>query len=473
MYIAASGAYRDGLYDIAIPQLESFLTGYPDSNKTGYVRLMLGESYFLLKKYAKALKHYLYLNGHQAVLKKDLSGKINRRIGECYFWQHDYRKAVSAYSLSLSQEKKPELKSKLSLRLAESYYLLKEYEKAFQYYRKLEDKGPYREQILSGLGGSAYMSGHTQESAKRYRKLLAEFPGTRHRETAVYRLGAYFFERKQYSKSLSWYEKALREFPGSGGYLTGLLQAGIAAYYLKDDLSAVKYLKEYIRKTSDSDGLDNYQFIVGMSYYRKKLYQESIAAFQRLLDRYPGSKYRGEARYNIGVCLLARKNSGQAITEFKKILSSDNPGKHKLEIARYLGRLLFDKKNYQGAITYYKIVMDGPDREKAAESWYWIAESRVRLKQVDRAITNFRLLCSRYSDQRLWADSARFRLGEIYYLQKNLLKAERWFHPIKHPRFYKKAQARLKVIRRALWQQAKKAKAAVKARKAKEKSISK
>ncbi|MCU0646195.1 MAG: tetratricopeptide repeat protein, partial [bacterium] len=54
-FVAASGAYQDGFYTLAIDQLTDFLAQYPNSNFAATASFLLGDSYFRLKKYARSI----------------------------------------------------------------------------------------------------------------------------------------------------------------------------------------------------------------------------------------------------------------------------------------------------------------------------------------------------------------------------------------------------------------------------------
>ena len=90
------GLYKDGMYDLALTQIEQFLKAYPDSPRRPEALYLKAECLYQTKKYWTAA-----LSFQQVVLGwpgTDYTARALMRLGDSKFMSGDYSRARELYS---------------------------------------------------------------------------------------------------------------------------------------------------------------------------------------------------------------------------------------------------------------------------------------------------------------------------------------------------------------------------------------
>ncbi len=92
-------AFEEKLYDIATENLETFMEKFPNSRRAGEAAVLLGESYFHLRKYDSALK--VYKNLSESRWRRKYGVEIIYWTGECCLKKGEYESARSQFTTIL------------------------------------------------------------------------------------------------------------------------------------------------------------------------------------------------------------------------------------------------------------------------------------------------------------------------------------------------------------------------------------
>ena len=92
-YKYAAGLYTEGMYDMAIRELERFIDAYPESDKLAYAQFLLAGSYFYKKNFDQSIKITTRLRREHPAT--DIMDKILFLQGRAHFQKKQYTQVVN------------------------------------------------------------------------------------------------------------------------------------------------------------------------------------------------------------------------------------------------------------------------------------------------------------------------------------------------------------------------------------------
>lgn len=134
----AKNLYFDQQYQKAITSFNSFLASYPETAKAKESQFYIGESYYRLREFDKALPIYADLGNDMTF---DMSSKAVARVAEIEFKKGNYERAIVTYHRleRLAMNKKEQYNAWSGL--MESFFLSAKYDSSDVYARIILEKG--------------------------------------------------------------------------------------------------------------------------------------------------------------------------------------------------------------------------------------------------------------------------------------------------------------------------------------------
>ncbi len=206
----AEALYRVGDYNNAINSYTKFLMTPGASTLAEYedAEYNLAYSYFKLDDFEGANSHFRkYVNAIQNNRTEKRADALNR-IGDYYFLNTDYVRAVQNYQQS---------------------YGMKLYDADYALYQIAFCQGLQRQQ---------------QNKIENLEKLLAEFPDSDFEDDALYELGRAYERLGENSKATQQYETLIQNYRQGNYYRKGLLQLGLISYNSGNFNKSLEYYKE-------------------------------------------------------------------------------------------------------------------------------------------------------------------------------------------------------------------------------------
>lgn len=164
---------------------------------------LLGEGYFLLKKYDRAL---LYLNNSLKMNPYEPSAYYYK--GLVYREKGDTARAISSFQTTIEQE--PNFFDAYNT-LAETLMKQGKWRTAQEYLETGLSRVPAEGIMNYNLGVVLQQTGHGDSSKQYYRKALAEEPQL---ADAAFNLATLFFQKRTYDSAAVYYDKAWKANPG-------------------------------------------------------------------------------------------------------------------------------------------------------------------------------------------------------------------------------------------------------------------
>jgi TolA-binding protein len=198
---SAKNAFFDQQYPTAVLTLNTFIKNYPESSRLQEARYYVGESYYRMKDYQKALPLYESLSRDQNF---NMGTRVIGRAAEIHFNQGNYQAAIDYYYRleRLATNKTEQYNAWAGL--MESFYLLSEYDSADIYAKIIVERGAVN---AGGQNKASLYLGKTALARGDFEAAQDEFLNTlntaqdAYGAEAKYLLAQIFYLRKEYKKS--------------------------------------------------------------------------------------------------------------------------------------------------------------------------------------------------------------------------------------------------------------------------------
>ena len=201
-------------------------------------------------------------------------------------------------------------------------------------------------------------------------------------------------------------------------------------------------------KFSGNPIVDDAQFYLAESHFECEEYLIAVAEYQKLVNDYPESPYVENAFYRIGVSFfnlsqrpeLDQEYTMKALRQFQNFIEAypnneyRNDADHKLFELRVklakkqlLGGNIYRKMGiFDSAVIYYNILLEKYyDTPQAEEALFYKGECLYKLKEYNKAITNFTAFVEKYPKSK-FTTKAKEKISEIQELlaEENISQSE-------------------------------------------------
>lgn len=330
----------------------------------------LGEGYFKLKEYAKAIEFYklvkqgkyqeyaLYSVGFaslelknyeqsisylKAVTEPDLLPQTEFLIAKAFYEKGDYEEAITR--LKKISGKYEEQSNFL---LGETFYNLSKFNEAIQFYSKCETVLG-----IAGLGKTYYALKDYPKALTVYEKLL-NYP--EYRNIAIESIGRIYYEQKHYNEAIKWFSQLTT--------YTAKLTAANAYFENGEYKEALSRYESLYKETQKPEPL----YWMALSLYKLEKYKEA----EKLLITYPEKDSR--------VSLL-------------------------------LGEIAYHNKSYEAALSNYEVASKCATTQM--EAWKGMVASFLALKRPDAAYEVSKLLVEHYPNKDTY-----YQFANVAYINK-------------------------------------------------------
>ncbi|EGK03051.1 tetratricopeptide repeat protein [Dysgonomonas gadei] len=344
-YMIVSSMYYQGKAGDAT-LLKDYLEKYPSTYHRNQICFFIGSTHFAEKEWQKALYWLSQADMDYLDVKE----------------QEDYSYRTAYANLQAGNRNEAKrlfgLLTRNSSKYAEpaSYYLAYanfqdgEYEQAIPIFRKLKNKGEYKESATFFLVQTSYLQGNLSETVAEGRDYIATYPGSTNTAEVYRLLGNSYYRQGDARNSIVSYEKYLESTTTT--FRDDMYQLAEAYYQTNAHGNAINALKRDVASTDDLLGQAGYM-LLGQSYLKVNDMPNAIMAFDAAARTRFNKTISEEALYNY-VMLMNRGGGsafGQAITASQRFLTEYPSSKYTDEVNEALASTLLSTKNYNTALS--------------------------------------------------------------------------------------------------------------------------
>lgn len=373
---------------------------------------IIGESYFNLKQYDKAIPYLAAYKGKK--------GKWNNTdyyiLGYAYYQQKDYENAIAQFNRII--DGKDFVAQNAYYHLGESYLKTDKKQQALNAFKnasEMDFDAKIQEDAYLNYAKLSYEIGNSYQSIPSVLStFLEKYPTNPNKEEIETLLINSYITSKNYREALALLEKN-KSFANKQAYQKVTFYRGLELYTDGSYQEALSMFKKSIAEPRDPKFTARATFWKGETEYVLDNFSEALLSLKQFVG-YAEAKNTPEYKninYNIGYTYFKLKEYDQSITGFQSFVTENKDDKVRLNDAYLrLGDSYFVTTKYWPAMEAYNkaIELKGVDADYAsfqkAMSYGFVARNEKKIEDLNKFIQAF--------PKSQYRDDALFELGNTY-----------------------------------------------------------
>ena len=397
--------YNDLLYATGI---DNFQKGYYDKAQVYFSKVMntkqsaankaeacfwMGESAYQMGDYTKAGKYLTQFKGMSAASSLPEYSLADYDLGYIYYQKPDYDAAAERFRsfIRLADDRQQnDLKMDAYIRLGDCFFMERSYDKAINYYDLATRVGkrnadyalyqqslcygakgnanqkitmlndmleaypstPYYEQALFEIGNTYLVHGDKRSAIASFNRLIKDRPRSSYTRQAMMKVGMIYYNNNQYDQALTNLKNLVAFYPNTDESREAL--SIIRSIYMEQN-----NLDEYFGYVNANGGQvkvtqqDSLAFANAEGFYLDGQYQKAQTALQYYFDNFSRGAYLLKAHYYAYECAERVGTEDQVITHLNYILSQPDNDYTDNALLK-MARIEYEKGNYKKAGEYYE-----------------------------------------------------------------------------------------------------------------------
>lgn len=237
-------------------------------------------------------------------------------------------------------------------------------------------------------------------------------------------------ERQNYEKAIKKSSKVLAEYPGSKYEDDALFVIGKSFYYIGDYPKAERKFRELLSSYPDSKYAAESRFFLGKSRYKLENYQLAVETLKRVVEQGKNSSWRAEALLLLGQIHTEQEHYDQAEADFSRFIEDFKSDKRLSQAYLNLGELFAGQDRYDtAAVLFGKAAAATEDPEAKYTALHQEGSADYEIDSVAAGTAIFAEL-QENPDYKNHLGEILLRLAEGHYLQGDWETAIRQFDEI-------------------------------------------
>ncbi len=410
------------------------LKKYPENKNNAEIYRMLGEQYYMNKKYRKAIENLAkYEKLSSKVIRKDIY-----YLGTSYLKTDQPKKAIECLSKVTTQN--DEMSENAYLLLGNAFVLINDKNNARMSYQsaiKTHFNNKVREQAMYNYALTTYESElGFGESIRSFESFIKEFPNSKHIDKAYNALTTLYLTSNNFKEayqSVLKIKKLNKELKNTKQYLEYNL--GTEAFMNKDYKTAINYFSLGKQTAPNGKQISDILYWRSESYYKLKKYgkaSEDLVHFFKSQGVNNNPNYT-DALYSLGYTYFAQKQYTKALPYFLNYLKTEkNRNKKQYTDAKdRTGDIYFYNRDFAKADQYYQKASNDEFGDYSLYHSAYIAGLQKNYKQKIEKLNN---LLKKYPNSE-YTDDALYEIGRSYIMLENNQEATKTYKKLikNHP----------------------------------------
>ncbi|HET8829781.1 MAG TPA: tetratricopeptide repeat protein, partial [Pelobium sp.] len=366
-YFQADMNFKNGNFEAAIKEA---LEQLPKANRMEISELnkIIGESYFNLGEYEKAIPYLQKYNGQR--------GKWNNtdyyQLGYAYYQQGDFEKAIAEFNKIINGE--DAVAQNAYYHLAQSYLKTDKKQEALNAFKNASEMAfdeKIQEDAALNYAKLSYEIGNSYASVPQVlMDYLEKYPNSPAKAEIQELLIDSFITTKNYEEAMRLLQ-GNRDFQNSVVFQKVAFYRGIELYNEGNYQEAIESFNQSLSARREARFTALATFWKAESEFNLGNYQEALIGYREFagMSGAEGASEKENLDYNIAYAYFKQQNYTQAIDYFKRYVnSSGNDKPRKNDALVRLGDTYFVNSNYGPAIEAYEkvVALNGGDSDYAA-----------------------------------------------------------------------------------------------------------
>lgn len=390
-YYRATELFNERKYEEAIQMFTKSTEYEGETALKAEAHYWIGESWYNLKQYDKALRYYNLFATMPGAFRSGLFKTTPYNAGYAHFQLKDYEKASIEFRKFLRDPGQADAKMRAdaAIRTGDCFFIRKLYDQAITFYDQGiqfnamdQDYAYYQKSLALGV------LDRTQEKIESLQLILSRFPRSPYRDDAMYELGSTYLQVNQNELAMRTFRQVTQEYQGSGFDKKSLMKIGLLQFNAGLDDQALVTLKKVVNdypgtpesmealtlirniyveinrpeeffsysenipfaRVSDREQ-DSLLFLAAENQYLGGNRLKALEGFNQYLDRFPQGRYRIPALFYRSESLTAEKRHDEALSGYEEVALSNTSFAEKALLRA--AEINYERKDCQRALTFY------------------------------------------------------------------------------------------------------------------------
>ncbi len=418
---------------------------------------IMGESYFYLENYEKAIPHLKKYKGR----KNKLTTKDHYFLGYAYYKLKDYDNAILTFNRIVTG--KDEVAQNAYYHLAMCYLESDKKSEALNAFKnssemtfdnEIKEDAGYNYAKLSYAIGNPYMS-----SALILQEFVSTYPNSRHtaeintliidsylqnndyvgaldyyankhlyKNSTFYKVSLYrgmqLFQSAKYQEAIPFFKTCSNQLIAPETQAIALYWKAESAYLLQDYKSSLTDFNRFKKhpKAKKTEAYKNIYYAMGYSYFKLKDYEKSLSSFKNYTQsKNTTTLKKNDAYVRMGDCSFISKSYWNAMEYYNKVIAKKGID---ADYAAYQKGISygFVRRNEKKITSLAAFAKNHPKSSYKDDALYELGKAYIAAKENNKAIDTFEQLIATYATS-VYAPKVMLKQGLLYFNENNAEKA--------------------------------------------------
>ncbi len=393
LYSTGIDNFQKGYYDKAQTYFSKIMNGKQSATNKAEACFWMGESAYQMGDYTNAGKYLKQFKEMKAASSLQEYLLADYDLGYIYYQKPDYDAAAECFRnfIRLADDRQQnDLKTDAYIRLGDCFFMERSYDKAINYYdlatrigkrnadyaiyqqslcygakgssnqkiNMLNDliqtypSTPYYEQALFEIGNTYLVHGDKRSAISSFNRLIKDRPRSTYTRQAMMKVGMIYYNNNQYDQALASLKNLVASYPNTD-------ESREALSIIRNIYMEQNKLDEYFGYVNANGGQvkvtqqDSLAFANAENFFLDGQYQKAQTALQYYFDNFRNGAYLLKAHYYGLECAERVWTEEQIITHLNYILSQPDNDYTDNALLK-MARIEYEKGNYSKAGEYYE-----------------------------------------------------------------------------------------------------------------------
>ncbi len=400
-------------YEKAVPYLMAYEGKKGKWNNTDYYQL--GYTYFLHEDYNNAMQWFTkIIDGKNAV-----SQNAYYHLAECYLKDNRKQEALNAFRNTKQMDFDAEIKKDAWLNYAKlSYEIGNPYKKATDVIQEYISTYPDEidKKIINELLISAFITSNDFGGAVNYLENNKEFKDLETYQKVTYLYGIQLFNNERYEKAIHNFNLSLESTPLSSYKSKALFWKAESNYRLDNYDDALSDFESFMISTeTDKVGENKWiHYNLAYTYFKLKEYNKSGGHFDAYINSDPKNKQQLIDSYiRLGDCYFALSNYYKAIPPYQKAVDANDIDVDyaQFQISMCQGLMGDNDKKISSLLAFTEVNLKSTLRDNA---FYELGNSYVKKNETAKSLEAYDNVVKHYR-MSSYVPKSLVKQGLVYY----------------------------------------------------------
>lgn len=406
---------------------QDYIRRFPKGGLKEKVKFYLGESYYAQGDWAKALRSYK--NALGTGQDAGITDLVYQGLGFTYLGKG--QKSDAKINIDRIKDKQLRLFSQ-----GVYYFKVKDYIQAletFTIFLRDYRQSPFLAQAYLNKADIFYEMGRLNDSIYVYQHILDNFKDSENADTinrAHYGLAWCHLKNGKFKKAIEEFESTLEYTDNPVVKSSSQIQIADAYQETGKYEEALDIYSKIIKEQPNTIYADYIQFQIGMIFLKRKELEKSFLALNNLKNNFPSSRLIPQVQYYLAVGYFSQDNYAQAKSLLQDLIKKF-PQNDLIPKVHYLyGKCFFNEGDYQQALTIFKkIAGKYKGREIEELAYIDMGNAFLNLSLFDNAKKTWKDYLKRYPQSQN-SGLVLLYLGGLYEKEKKYIEAEKYYKMI-------------------------------------------